>query len=105
MTKEQAITCPPGTVLHYTGIMPCTRTFGPRGATYEHVVRVRVSGRCLTWVTHPEAFRLPVKHGLYEHYEVNEQNCADFHLEAECPLTQSVSRVDPTAIIPTPQAS
>lgn len=27
-------------------------------------VRCRVNGRCKTWKTRPEEFRLPVKHGL-----------------------------------------
>jgi hypothetical protein len=31
-------------------------------------LRARVNGKCLTWKTRPEEFRLPVKHGLKDYF-------------------------------------
>ena len=85
MTKTQALACHHGTEIHYTGRHDCTCTVGPRGGITLDIVRCRPSGRCKTWVTRPEEFRLPVKHGLYESAEITHQNCGDFHLASECP--------------------
>ena len=86
MTKEQAMACHSGQEIHYTGRHDCTRTVGPRGGETLNITRCRPSGRCQTWKTRPADFRLPVKHGLYESSEVNQNNCGDFHLASECPL-------------------
>lgn len=88
MTKLQATQCHYGQELHYTGKQACTRTVGPRGGVTESVVRVRVSGRCQTWKTRPEDFRLPVKYGLYESSAVDQNNKDCFHLASECPLNR-----------------
>lgn len=64
----------------------CNKTIGPKGGETIKVVRVRASGKCQVWKTRPNEFRLPVKHGLYEHSEINEKNCQDFHFAADCPL-------------------
>jgi hypothetical protein len=40
--------------------------------------RVRVSGRCKTWKTRPEQFSLPVKHGLYVHLKITQDNAHEF---------------------------
>ena len=41
-------------------------------------VRVRVSGRCKTWKTRPDEFRLPVKYGLRESLAITHENFKDF---------------------------
>ncbi len=41
--------------------------------------RCRVSGKCKTWVTRPNEFKLPVKHGLYDNFYITEQNAADWN--------------------------
>lgn len=40
--------------------------------------RVRVSGRCQTWKTRPDEFRLPVKYGMYQSLDINERNASEF---------------------------
>lgn len=66
ITKEQAVALKHGTILHHN-----TATQG-KGAP----LRCRVNGKCKTWKTRPEEFKLPVKHGLYEHGYIDETNAA-----------------------------
>jgi hypothetical protein len=40
--------------------------------------RVRVSGRCKTWVTRPDEFQLPVKYGLYTSLYITDRNAHEF---------------------------
>lgn len=87
ITKAQAIECGQGGgSIHYTGRHECKRHVGPRGGVTVSITRVRPSGRCQTWKTRPEEFRLPIKYGLYESSEITHWNAADFHLASECPL-------------------
>lgn len=37
-------------------------------------LRVRVTGKCKTWVKRPEEFRLPVKYGMYESSYITHEN-------------------------------
>ena len=71
--------------IHYPGRRACTCTVGPRGGVTLNITRCRKSGRCQTWKTRPDDFRLPVKHGLYESSAIVPSNMADFHLASECP--------------------
>lgn len=41
-------------------------------------MRVRVSGKCKTWITRPNEFKLPIKHGLYDNDYITHLNCGDF---------------------------
>lgn len=86
ITKAQAKELRHGQELHYTGRHACTRLVGPRGGVKETITRVRVSGQCKTWVMTPEAFRVPVMHGLYSHGELTHDTAEDFHLPEDCPL-------------------
>lgn len=65
ITKQQAMTC--------------TR--------FEHVtmknadgtpVRARANGRCKTWVTRPEEFSLPIKHGLRDCFYLTLRNAHEW---------------------------
>ena len=85
ITKEQAVAATYGERFHYTGKQQCSRTVGPRGGVTARIVEVRVSGQCKVW-KRSERWRLPVKYGLYEHGEINEQNCKDYHRAADCNL-------------------
>jgi hypothetical protein len=40
--------------------------------------RCRVNGKCQTWVRKPEAFRLPVKHGLKTCFYITELNAHEW---------------------------
>lgn len=86
VTKQQALDAYHGQEFHYTGNHPCRRHVGPRGRVKESFIRVRVSGNCKTWKTRPDEFRLPVKHGLYEHSAIEDHNADHFHRAEDCPL-------------------
>lgn len=83
VTKSQAVKAKYRQEFHYGA---CSRMKGIRGGVTEHIVRVRVSGRCQTWVRVPEQFHLPVKYGLFESYSINNHNAGQFHSEKDCPL-------------------
>ena len=40
--------------------------------------RCRVTGKCKTWKTRPDMFELPVKHGMFQAFYINERNCNDW---------------------------
>jgi len=40
--------------------------------------RCRANGKCKIWVTRPEDFRLPVKHGLYECFYIDPRNAHEW---------------------------
>lgn len=86
ITKEQAEKLTRRQELHYTGKQECFKLVGPKGGETTHIVRVRVNGKCITWKSRPEAFRVPIKCGLYEFGEINERNAHCFHLTEECPF-------------------
>jgi hypothetical protein len=41
--------------------------------------QVRVTGRCKTWVTRPDDFRLPVKYGMYECLYITPRNAYEWY--------------------------
>lgn len=45
-------------------------------------VRCRVNGKCKTWKTRPEDFRLPVKHGLYQCFYITQHNAKDWTMQS-----------------------
>ena len=85
ITKDQAMSLTYGTELHYG---ECTRVVGPRGGVTEHSERWRVNGKCRTWVTRPNEFTVPIKHGLYRSAYLMESNADKFHVAADCPLNK-----------------
>lgn len=91
VTKFQAAEFHHGTELHYTGKHDCARHVGPRGGVTVRITSVRVSGRCQTWKTRPDEFRVPVKYGMYESSELTHRNAADFHRPDDCPIAPRVA--------------
>jgi len=95
ITKAQAIALGANhcgsTCIHYTGRHNCTRIIGKRGGVTERITAVRPSGRCQTWKTRPEEFRLPVKYGLYEHAEITHRNADEWHVASDCPIRQTLA--------------
>jgi hypothetical protein len=67
MTRDQAIALPTGTVLHHKELRNADKT----------PLRARVNGRPKLWVTRPEQFRLPMKHGMKHCFYITER---DAHL-------------------------
>ena len=49
-------------------------------------VRLRSTGQCKTWKTRPEEFKLPVKHGLRDHFYLDATNSAEWSLPGRWPL-------------------
>jgi hypothetical protein len=58
------------------------------GTRFEHVtkknadgtpMRIRVSGKCKTWKTRPDDFKLPVKYGLYESGYLTPENAHEWN--------------------------
>jgi hypothetical protein len=93
ITKEQAIQLGNGTLhseIHCETVRKCKRTVGPRGGVKDSIVHVRVSGRCQTWKTRPEEFRLPVKYGFYESGEITHKNAEWFHFAWDCPINKTL---------------
>lgn len=70
ITKHQATTLPQGTILHHRTL--CNADGTP--------CRVRVNGRCQTWVTRPLEWRLPCKHGLRDGVQVTHRDAEEWSL-------------------------
>lgn len=43
-------------------------------------VRCRVNGKCKTWKTRPDEFKLPVKYGLRECFYIDQTNCSEWNV-------------------------
>jgi hypothetical protein len=43
-------------------------------------VRCRANGACKTWVTRPDDFRLPVKHGLRDFFYITPSNAGEWEV-------------------------
>lgn len=57
------------------------------GQTFQHVrlkdsrggaLQCRASGKCQTWKTRPNDFKLPVKYGLYQSFYITHSNAHDW---------------------------
>lgn len=83
ITREQALD-ESITEFHYG---ECTQKIGPKGSVVMRIQRVRRNGKCQTWKTRPEDFRLPIKYGLRDCGEITPSNASQFHVAADCPLS------------------
>lgn len=83
ITKSQAENLGHGNTVHYGR---CSCYIGPRGSVTLNVTAYRVNGKCKTWKTRPDEFRLPLKRGLYEYADMTNYTADSFHLPADCPL-------------------
>jgi hypothetical protein len=70
LTKAQAMNLRHGDLLHH--VKHRNRDGTP--------LRVRVSGKCQTWVTRPAEWRLPVKHGLYGNGAITHANAHEWYV-------------------------
>jgi len=66
VTKEQAMTA-----RHFVHVSLTNST----GA-----VKCRASGKCITWKTQPDRFKLPVKYGLYNSFYLTPENAAEWNV-------------------------
>jgi len=86
--KETALTLERGDIVH------------ANNGCATKIYKWRAYGVCKTWKRQPNRFRLPIKFGLYQYWEINQDNAYLFHLESECPALriantqQSFSYVD-----------
>ncbi len=85
ITKEQALTLKRGSNVKQIAM------FHPYPHSPRTSVRVeeiplekpknwRINGEIQTWVTRPNDFRVPLKHGLYQYGELTHENCHLFEL-------------------------
>lgn len=70
LTKDEAVDLKHGTILHHT----------TKRNTDGTPMRLRVSGRCQTWVRRPDEFKLPVKYGMYESGYLTPQNAGEWYV-------------------------
>ena len=42
--------------------------------------RCRASGQCKVWKTRPDDFKLPVKHGMYNSFYIDNSNAAEWNV-------------------------
>lgn len=70
ITKEIAQNASYRTIFHHINLKNSDMT----------PVRCRVNGKCKTWVTKPNEFRLPVKHGLKDCFYIDQNNAMDWQL-------------------------
>ena len=74
ITKEIALSLHSGQTLHHKTV---------KMADGKTPMRVRVNGKCKTWKTRPDDFKLPVKHGLRDCGYIDNfdfRNAADWEL-------------------------
>ena len=43
-------------------------------------IQCRASGKCKTWKTRPEEFKLPVKYGLYQSFYITPENAHEWNV-------------------------
>lgn len=70
INKNMAMQLAHGAVLHHVS----------RKGSDKQPMRVRVSGRCQTWKTRPEEFKLPVKYGLYNSGYITPANAHEWEV-------------------------
>lgn len=73
ITKAQAVHLTYRQELHHTTLT--SRDGSP--------VRCRVNGKCTTWKTRPDDFRLPVKHGFRECFYITPLNADQWQLPSQ----------------------
>ena len=83
ITKQQAIDA---IDFHYVGYRDCTLKVGPRAGVKISITNARRNGKTQTWVTRPDDFKVPVKHGLREYAYVTQDNAYQWHTREDCPL-------------------
>ena len=66
ITKEQAMSLRHGQGLIHAQIKNSDGT----------PMRARVNGKCQTWASRPNEWRLPCKHGLKQCFDITQDNCA-----------------------------
>ncbi len=81
ITKDQAVNARYREEFHAG---KCKRFIGPRGGERLQVETWRVNGKCQTWKTRPDEFRLPIKYGLKTCGEMTQRNAYLFHPAEEC---------------------
>jgi hypothetical protein len=70
LTKAEAVDLKYGTILHHIIKRNADNT----------PMRLRVSGKCQTWVRRPDEFKLPVKYGFYESGYLTPQNAGEWYV-------------------------
>ena len=90
VTKEQAMTC---TQFEQVAYFRTERRIGSGCMSYQVPVDTqnpislpapinwRANGKCKTWKTRPDEFKLPIKHGLYQYGYITQDNAHLFNVK------------------------
>ena len=70
ITKDQAVRATYRIIFHHTTVK------NEDGSP----ARCRVNGKCQTWKTRPDEFKLPVKYGLKECFYITQDNAAQWEI-------------------------
>lgn len=68
ITKQMAVDAPHSEIFHHVSLKNADGS----------PLRVRKTGMCKVWVTRPDEFRMPFKHGLYDHGYITHENCHEW---------------------------
>ena len=71
MTRDDATSAQHGTIFYHETLTNADKLTP---------LRVRVTGKCKTWKTRPDHFKLPVARGLYEHSYITHENCEEWNV-------------------------
>lgn len=69
----------------------CQLIVGPRGGRKYRMEIWRRNGGTRYWKTRPDHFRIPVKHGFWEYWHIDESNQHEFHTSINCPLNKDLA--------------
>lgn len=77
ITKEDAVNAKSGDIFYHTSFLDSRKM----------PLKCRVTGKCKTWKTKPDKFKLPVKHGMRQSFYIENVNAGDWRKE-EYEVTQ-----------------
>lgn len=74
VTKEQAINCRKFVQIAEWNSKGINCTISIKS------IKWRANGKCKIWKTRPDEFKLPIKHGLYSHWYLTNENAHLFEV-------------------------
>ena len=78
ISKAQAMAATHGTIFCATNAYNADRT----------PLRARVNGKCQTWITRPNEFRLPMKYGLKHCFYITHENAEEWAINATAAIVE-----------------
>lgn len=79
LTKQMCVNATHGTTFHHT-----------RGRNADgSPTRCRVMGKCKTWVTRPNEFKLPVKYGMRQCFYITQDNADEWAINETAAVVEA----------------